>query len=50
VHAVNRRRCATGTTRLPAAGVLMTALPMVVFFILVERYIIRGATAGAVNC
>ena len=32
-----------------AAGVLMIALPMVVFFIFAQRYIIGGVTAGAVK-
>lgn len=35
---------------LPAAGVLMIALPVAAFFILMQRSIIGGATAGAVNC
>lgn len=34
---------------LLAAGVLMIALPMVVFFIFMQRYIIGGVTAGAVK-
>ena len=34
---------------LLAAGVLMIALPMVVFFVFMQRYIIGGVTAGAVK-
>jgi len=34
---------------LLASGVLMIALPMVVFFIFMQRYIIGGVTAGAVK-
>ncbi len=34
---------------LLAAGVLMIALPMVVFFIFMQRFIIGGVTAGAVK-
>ena len=34
---------------LLAAGVLMIALPMVVFFIFAQRFIIGGVTAGAVK-
>jgi raffinose/stachyose/melibiose transport system permease protein len=34
---------------LLAAGVLMIALPMVVFFIFMQRYISGGVTAGAVK-
>ena len=34
---------------LLASGVLMIALPMVIFFIFMQRYIIGGVTAGAVK-
>lgn len=34
---------------LLAAGVLMIALPMIVFFVFMQRYIIGGVTAGAVK-
>jgi raffinose/stachyose/melibiose transport system permease protein len=34
---------------LLAAGVLMIALPMAVFFVFMQRYIIGGVTAGAVK-
>ena len=34
---------------LLAAGVMMIALPMVIFFIFAQRFIIGGVTAGAVK-
>jgi raffinose/stachyose/melibiose transport system permease protein len=34
---------------LIAAAVLMIALPMVVFFVFMQRYIIGGVTAGSVK-